>query len=107
MDTCLNCGKDLKQIPQKRKKQFCNSTCRSNYWQKEKRRSNPVTKIQDQTKPTNVVKHPEQPKTNYSINTEIDKEEKKHKLWKEGDPTEGSNAFYLRYGSRTYDEIEK
>lgn len=46
-------------------------------------------------------------KSNYTINTKIDKEEKKHKLWKQGDPAECSNAFYLRYGARTYDEIEK
>lgn len=32
-------------------------------------------------------------------------ETKVHKLWKQGDPSEGSNAFYLRYGVRYYDEI--
>lgn len=36
---CLNCDKELVQMPGKRAKQFCNSTCRSNYWQKEKRAS--------------------------------------------------------------------
>lgn len=30
----------------------------------------------------------------------------KHKLWQEGDPVEGSNAFYLRKGVRTYAELE-
>ena len=35
---CLNCGETLVQIPQKRAKQFCDSTCRSNYWQKAKRK---------------------------------------------------------------------
>ncbi len=35
---CLNCSKELVQIEGKRAKQFCNSTCRSNYWQKEKRK---------------------------------------------------------------------
>ncbi len=34
---CLNCGKDLIQSPKKRKKIFCDSTCRSNYWQKSDR----------------------------------------------------------------------
>lgn len=36
---CLNCGKGLTEIEGKREKQFCNSTCRSNHWQKEKRKS--------------------------------------------------------------------
>lgn len=35
---CLECKKDLEQTPGKRTKQFCNSTCRSNYWQKSKRK---------------------------------------------------------------------
>lgn len=35
---CLCCGKEVPQTPKKRVKQFCNSTCRSNYWQKEKRK---------------------------------------------------------------------
>ena len=36
---CKNqsCGKPLKQLPGKRQKQYCNSTCRSNQFQKDKR----------------------------------------------------------------------
>lgn len=34
---CLECGKELIQTPGKRPKQFCNVTCRSNYWQKKNR----------------------------------------------------------------------
>lgn len=37
MNTCLNCGTEIKQLPKKRKKIFCDSTCRSNYWQKSSR----------------------------------------------------------------------
>lgn len=37
MTECLNCGKIIQQTPGKRKRQFCNSTCRSNYWQKASR----------------------------------------------------------------------
>lgn len=37
MGTCLNCGSEIKQLPKKRKKIFCDSTCRSNYWQKSSR----------------------------------------------------------------------
>lgn len=36
---CLNCNKEIIQIPKKREKMFCNSTCRSNFWQKEKRKA--------------------------------------------------------------------
>jgi hypothetical protein len=32
-----SCGKPLKQIPGKRQKEYCNSTCRSNQFQKNKR----------------------------------------------------------------------
>jgi len=34
---CLNCGKALNRIEGKREKVFCNTTCRSNYWQKSER----------------------------------------------------------------------
>lgn len=37
MSGCLNCGKELKNLPKKRVKVFCDTTCRSNYWQKVKR----------------------------------------------------------------------
>lgn len=35
---CKNCKKKIKQTPKKRQKEFCNSTCRSNYWAKKKRK---------------------------------------------------------------------
>jgi endogenous inhibitor of DNA gyrase (YacG/DUF329 family) len=35
---CLECKKEVIQTPGKRERQFCNSTCRSNYWQKAKRK---------------------------------------------------------------------
>lgn len=41
---CLECGKELTQTPGKRAKQFCNVTCRSNYWQKQKRKDKPQKK---------------------------------------------------------------
>lgn len=34
---CLNCNKPLEQTPGKKAKQFCNVSCRSSYWQKQKR----------------------------------------------------------------------
>jgi len=38
MIKCLECNELLTQVQGKREKQFCSSTCRSNYWQKAKRR---------------------------------------------------------------------
>ena len=31
---CLNCGKELQHEKGRKKKSFCNATCRSNYWYK-------------------------------------------------------------------------
>ena len=36
--TCLNCKKKLKNLPGKRKKAFCNSTCRSGFWHRNNRK---------------------------------------------------------------------
>lgn len=47
---CQNCKKELKQTPGKRAKIFCDSTCRSNFWQKAKR------KIDENNKPENKAK---------------------------------------------------
>lgn len=34
---CLNCGENLNHTEGKREKVFCDTTCRSNYWQKSER----------------------------------------------------------------------
>jgi hypothetical protein len=89
MDTCLNCKEPIEQIKGKRKKTFCDSTCRSNYWQKQNRKQNkailaPIS-VRDvenhqpdkKTPPiegkitatVNVKNFANQPKSNYSINT--------------------------------------
>lgn len=68
MSKCLNCQKELQQTPNKRTKLFCNSTCRSNYWQKQSRKSQnkpipapkaekPVQNIQKKLKPVNEAKN--------------------------------------------------
>lgn len=36
---CLECQKEVPQTAGKREKLFCNSTCRSNFWQKAKRKN--------------------------------------------------------------------
>ncbi len=35
---CLNCKTEIKQKPGKRAPKFCGTTCRSNFWQKAKRK---------------------------------------------------------------------
>ena len=47
---CLECKNDLIQTQGKRERQFCNSTCRSNFWQKAKR------KVAENNKPENKKK---------------------------------------------------
>jgi transcriptional regulator with XRE-family HTH domain len=61
--------------------------------------NNDEIKIQDATKHANIIKPTEQPKTNFVINTT------RHKKYKEGDPPEKSNAFFLKYGVFKYDDI--
>lgn len=34
---CLNCGENLNHTEGKREKVFCDTSCRSNYWQKSER----------------------------------------------------------------------
>jgi len=55
---CLNCDTELEQTEGKREKQFCNSTCRSNYWQKAKRKKklNNITDLAKDVKGISEVK---------------------------------------------------
>lgn len=67
---CLMCSKEIENIPGKREKQFCGSSCRSKYWysQNVKNKSKgPVVK--DLTQPTHSVSPEKQPKANFTINT--------------------------------------
>ena len=47
---CKHCKKDLEHLPGKRKKEFCNDTCRSNFWQKERRKKNNAVKLAKEPK---------------------------------------------------------
>lgn len=47
---CKHCKKDLEHLPGKRKKEFCNDTCRSNFWQKERRKKNNAVKLAKEKK---------------------------------------------------------
>ena len=89
---CLNCGKEVEQKVGRRERLYCNQSCKGLYFRKSKpkekryvqvdtykrlveenielKRKLFEVKVTDATKPTNEVKPPEVPKTNYSINTE-------------------------------------
>lgn len=56
---CKHCKKDLVHLPGKRKKEFCNDTCRSNFWQKERRRKNNAVKLAKEKKEPEPVVLPE------------------------------------------------
>lgn len=42
MDKCLHCGSDLVHVPGRRKKTFCNETCRSGFWYGKNKKSKPI-----------------------------------------------------------------
>ncbi len=48
---CLECEKNLEQTEGKREREFCNTTCRSNFWQKVKRDIASFRKNQKAAKP--------------------------------------------------------
>lgn len=50
MSNCLNCGEHISQTLGKREKQFCDSTCRSNYWQKKKRTQKLQLEVKEESK---------------------------------------------------------
>jgi endogenous inhibitor of DNA gyrase (YacG/DUF329 family) len=74
---CPNCGKEVEQTDGKREKRFCDVTCRSNFWQKEQRKSKkqPLFKTgvavqnlnQNTCQQQPITSEP--PKSNYAINT--------------------------------------
>lgn len=84
MDKCLNCQKELQHVLGRKKKRYCNETCRSNHWYGKnkkgktktpvaavpaKKKVTPKIKVADLTQPTGQKKPQEQPKTNFSVNT--------------------------------------
>ena len=96
---CKHCKKDLEHLPGKRKKEFCNDTCRSNFWQKERRRKiNEAMDLKEKKESEPVV----------PSEKEEPKEEKKRKpvIPNLHDPREGSMAFFSKYGVSTYAELK-
>lgn len=77
--TCKHCGVELVNTPGKRKKEFCGNTCRSNYWQKQKR----VEKAKSvETKPESI---PEQTVEEPPV-TEVPEPPKTESKWVRNEP---------------------
>lgn len=70
---CKFCKKVVEQPEGKRKKEFCNNTCRSNFWYAQNKKGKPSVTLTDNTKPNKELKPPTTPKTNYTINTSTPK----------------------------------
>lgn len=66
---CKFCKKEIEQPKGKRAKEYCNNTCRSNFWYAQNKKGKRSVQLEDQTKPNKELKPPKQPKTNYTINT--------------------------------------
>src|SRR4051812_36996194 len=103
---CLNCGNELTTVAHKREKVFCNSTCRSNYWQKVKRLEGAGFSTDEIIKKMTVVKKKDKKIENKSkVKPSANNQSLsgKHELWKEGDPAEYSSIFYFKYDCNTYE----
>jgi len=122
---CLNCDKEICQTDGKREKLYCSDKCRADFNQKKKVKTKRILlsdwiKLEAGELPPEWVekyfkKYPDRlPKTTALTpgdqlhrSSSAITSEKKHPLWKEGDPKEGSMAFYNKYGYDTYKELEK
>lgn len=72
MDNCLHCQSELIHVPGRKKKRFCNETCRSNHWygkNKKGKKKEAKVKITDLAQVVDQIKPEKQPKTNFTINT--------------------------------------
>jgi hypothetical protein len=81
MKKCKHCSKEFE--PKNPKGIFCSDNCRV-YFGRRKAKIKPK-----------------------EDNKKDEQKSEKHKFWKQGDPPENSNAFFLRFGVFTYDEITK
>lgn len=106
---CTECNKEIPQTVGKRAKIFCNSTCRSNHWQKEKRKQNSAGVKEEKPVPSTDqgIKQKSTEKNILLDTKSIPVIEEKHRLWKEGDPKENSAAFMMKYDCVNYSELEK
>lgn len=123
-DKCLNCGSNITKSIGKRTKLYCSDNCRASFNQKKKNKTKSIclsdwVKLESGELPPEWVekyfkKYPDRiPKTTSPApGDQLDKQpstvtsEKKHSLWKEGDPREGTMAFMRKYDCNTYDELQ-
>jgi hypothetical protein len=66
MSECRFCKKEIEQPAGKRAKEFCNNTCRSNYWYDKNKKGKTVIKV---NQPTNEKKIEPPKTTDTTINT--------------------------------------
>ncbi len=67
MNKCLFCQKEIVQSEGKRKKEYCNNTCRSNFWYSKNKKGKKG--VRDLTESNKEIKPPGTPKTNYITDT--------------------------------------
>lgn len=100
-ENCLYCGEKMESKTAKKK--FCSDLHRV-YWNREKAYEKHIDevlakpefkKLQTETLKNLIL----------TGQAELPKSEK-HSLWKEGDPKEGSMAFYMKYDCYNYLELE-
>lgn len=105
-ENCLYCGEKMESKTAKKK--FCCPLHRV-YWNREKEKGTLGLEIKIKNGKAELVKYDREsvlPASNESSNPKNDVNTDKHPLWKEGDPKEGSMAFYLKYDCYTYSELE-
>jgi len=97
---CPVCKIEFDEKTGRRPKKFCSDPCKVKFWNAAKKPTTP--QIQDCNQNTNQVPNlsKEPPKSNYVT-------PERHRLWKENDPREGSNGFYLKYECWNYQELEE
>ena len=122
MSKCLECDAEISQTPGRRPRKFCDNKgkCRLAHWNKNKpKKQKYVLKstydkiaLENAAIQMELAKFKVTQKTGLS-GVKIDLEElekkdlpQKHPLYKEGDPKEGSMAFYLKYDCYTYKELK-
>ena len=80
MEVCKHCKKELVHTEGRRKKEFCNDTCRSNFWYtknvKDKPKKEAKVVVKDLTKTTHIPQLPTIPDTNYTVDTTIEEQVK-------------------------------
>lgn len=122
MNECLNCGKEVIQKEGRRKRLYCSDSCKTKFNQRKKGgkvRWISIEKHEELKKEfdelLSILKTPTKEKpaqrpsavSGETVAVQLNKNSlAKHPLWQEGDPKEGSAAFFMRKGVFTYDELE-